>query len=73
MWSTWRDCSQILSYTGTVTKEEMYVEYLERLLSDIELHRYSNQGGDVCGVRYLEKLLSDIELHRYSMALTVES
>jgi hypothetical protein len=30
-------------------KEEMYVEYLEKLLSDIELHRYSKQGGDVCG------------------------
>jgi hypothetical protein len=25
-------------------KEEMYVEYLEKLLSDIELHRYSKVG-----------------------------
>jgi hypothetical protein len=41
MWSTWRNYSHILSYTGTVNKEEMYVEYLEKLLSDIELHRYS--------------------------------
>ncbi len=39
-----------MSYTGTVNKEEMYVEYLEKLLLDIELHRYSKQGGDVCGV-----------------------
>jgi hypothetical protein len=49
MWSTWRNYSQILSYTGTdkvrqLDKEEMYVEYLEKLLSDIELHMYSKQG-----------------------------